>query len=76
MNEEQHIINKRIERNQIRLDTLTEVEKMIDIFKINIWKDRRCFEGIKCKTCLPLDYINEHIDKLEIELNRLKEKKE
>jgi len=34
----------------------------IDRIFERMWKHPKCFEGIKCKTCLPLDYIEEIIN--------------
>jgi len=56
--------------NEARKETLKEVEKKVNECEINIWKDKRRFEGIKCKTCLPLDYMSEYFDKLKEDLKK------
>lgn len=39
-----------------------EVSKFIKKLKEEIWNHESTFEGIKCKTCLPLDYIERIIN--------------
>jgi hypothetical protein len=55
---------------------LEEVDKLLNKFQNNIWLDDRTFEGIKCKTCIPLDYMDEYFEDLKQQLTKLKEKKE
>ena len=38
------------------------IQKTLKELKEQIWKHPNCFEGIKCKTCLPLDYVDKIID--------------
>jgi hypothetical protein len=61
-------------KQETRKEILEEVEKMINKFQNNIWTDERCFEGIKSKTCLPLDWIDNYLDILKQELKSLEEK--
>lgn len=41
-----------------------DIKKFIKILKKNLWKHKGTFEGVKCKTCLPLDWVEDEIDKL------------
>lgn len=43
---------------------LEDVKKFIKTLKEKMWKHNRRFEGIKNKTCLPLDYVEDIIDEL------------
>ena len=41
-----------------------DVKKSIRKFKENLWNHKSKFEGVKCKTCLPLDYVDDELNKV------------
>ena len=41
-----------------------DVKKSIKKFKENLWNHKSKFEGVKCKTCLPLDYVDDELNSI------------
>lgn len=54
----------RFGKEGVPIINLEDVKEFIRRLKENIWKHDKKFIGIKEKTCLPLDYIEDEIDKL------------